>query len=105
MAFVFDNTNGDGYATNPFANESAAYPALAKGMSDAWVNFIVGLDPNGAGLEIDGVDAWPIYNATDGGGVGRTVIFDTNGSSVVWDSYRAEGMNWMIENSLAVFGN
>lgn len=106
VAFVFDNTNGEGYTTNPFGNQPAAYPALAKSMSNAWVNFITGLDPNGAtGLGIEGVDAWPVYNTTDGGGVGKVVMFDTNGSSLVLDSYRAEGINWMIENSLAVFGN
>lgn len=105
--FVFDNVIATGYdsTTVPISEEGPAYVALAKGMSNAWVNFVTGLDPNGAGLEIDGVAAWPVYNATEGGGVGRNVFLDTNGSSVAWDSYRAEGINWMIENSLAVFGN
>lgn len=106
VAFVFDNANGEGYTTNPFGNQTAAYSALAKSMSNAWVNFIVGLDPNGAtGIGIEGVSSWPVYNATDGGGMGKTIVFDTNGTSVVVDSYRAEGIHWMIENSLAVFGN
>lgn len=76
-------------------------------MSRAWVSFIAGLDPNGAGPGVGGGvgSSWPVYNATRGGGVGETVIFDTGGGSVVWDSYRAEGINWMIENALAVFGN
>lgn len=105
--FVFDNVLATGYdsTTVPIADEPAVYAALAKGISNAWVNFVTGLDPNGAGLEIDGVVAWPVYNATEGGGVGRNVFLDTNGSSIIWDSYRAEGINWMIENSLAVFGN
>ena len=107
VMFVFDNVLATGYdsTTVPITDEPAEYAALAKGISDAWVNFVTGLDPNGAGLEIDGVAAWPVYNATEGGGVGRNVLLDTNGSSVAWDSYRAEGINWMIENSLAVFGN
>lgn len=106
VAFVFENTNGEGYTTNPFGDQPATYPALAEAISKAWVSFVVGLDPNGeSGLGVDGVDAWPAYNPTEGGGVGQTVVFDTNGSSVVWDTYRAEGINWMIENSLAVFGN
>ncbi|KUI60386.1 Lipase 4 [Cytospora mali] len=105
VAFVFHNINGDGYAVNPFANQSAAYPALSKTMSTAWVNFVVGLDPNGAGLGIEGVDAWPVYDPAEGGGVGKTIEFKTNGSSVVWDSYRAEAINWLIENSLSIFGN
>lgn len=107
VMFVFDNVIATGYdsTTVPISEEGPAYVALAKGMSNAWVNFVTGLDPNGAGLEIDGVAAWPVYNATEGGGVGRNVFLDTNGSSIAWDSYRAEGINWMIENSLAVFGN
>ncbi|KAL1860444.1 hypothetical protein Daus18300_009218 [Diaporthe australafricana] len=108
VMFVFDNVQAVGYdsTTVPIADEPAEYAALAKGISNAWVNFVAGLDPNGAGLEIAGVaGAWPVYNATEGGGVGRNVFLDTNGSSVAWDSYRAEGINWMIENSLSVFGN
>ncbi|POS69442.1 carboxylesterase [Diaporthe helianthi] len=107
VMFVFDNVNAVGYdaTTVKIAEEGCVYEALAKGISNAWVNFVTGLDPNGAGLEIDGIADWPIYNATEGGGVGKTVLLDTNRSSVAWDSYRAEGINWMIENSLAVFGN
>lgn len=108
VMFVFDNVQAVGYdsTTVPIADEPAEYAALAKGISNAWVNFVAGLDPNGAGLEIAGVaGAWPVYNAAEGGGVGRNVFLDTNGSSVAWDSYRAEGINWMIENSLPVFGN
>lgn len=107
VMFVFDNVDALGYdaTTVPIADEPAVYAALAKGISNAWVNFVTGLDPNGPGLEIDGVATWPVYNATEGGGAGKNVFLDTNGSSVIWDSYRAEGINWMIENSLAVFGN
>lgn len=106
VAFVFDNTLGTGYATNPFGNvgnQSAAFVALAKQMSDAWVNFIVNLDPNGAG--ITGVDEWPVYNVTEGGGVGKNIHFQVNESFVEWDAWRAEGMEWMRVNSLNLFGN
>lgn len=108
VAFVFDNVLGVGYdaAPDPFANTTAAFPALAKTMSTAWVNFVVGLEPNGAqGLGIPGVDAWPVYNASAGGGAGRNIVFSVNGSYTEWDSYRAEGIEWMRANSLAVFGN
>lgn len=105
VAFVFDNTDGLGYATNPFANTTAAFPALAKTMSTAWVNFVTGLDPNGPnGLGITGLEAWPVYNASAGGGVGKELIFDVNGSYAAWDNYRAEGIQWMIDNSLSLFG-
>lgn len=113
VAFVFDNVHGYGYvaAPDPFANTSAAFPALAKTMSTAWVNFVVGLDPNGpaseGGLDFPeaGVVAWPAYNASEGGGLGKNIVFSVNGSYVEWDDFRAEGMQWMIENSLPVFGN
>lgn len=111
VAFVFDNTDGVGYvaAPDPFANTTAAFPALAKTMSTAWVNFVVGLDPNGdaGGLDFpgSGVVAWPSYNASVGGGVGQNIIFDVNGSYVSWDNFRAEGIQWMIDNSMPLFGN
>lgn len=82
---------------------SAAYPALAKTISSAWINFVTGLDPNGR----DGLDGpvWPVYNTTDGGGIGKEIVFDVGGSYVELDSWHAEGMNWMIENALPVFGS
>lgn len=110
VAFVFDNTQGLGYATNPFgaANTTThtAFVALARTMSNAWVNFFVGLDPNGgaAAWEEGGI-GWPVYNATEGGGVGRNIVFAAEGSYTEWDDFRAEGIQWMIDNSLALFGN
>lgn len=75
-------------------------------MSSAWINFVTGLDPNGAdGLGLDGGALWPAYNTTDGGGVGKEVVFDVNGSYVELDSWHAGGINWMIENALPVFGS
>lgn len=104
VAFVFDNTMGDGYATNPFGgNQTAAFVALAKQMSTAWVNFFVGLDPNGDG--INGLPTWPVYDAAEGGGVGKYIHFAADQSTIEWDAWRAEGMEWMRENSLNLFGN
>lgn len=80
-------------------------------MSLAWVNFVTGLDPNGAKgrvLDSSGGRAgvtWPVYNVSDGGGVGRNIVWDVNGSYVELDAWRAGPINWMIENSLAVFGS
>lgn len=106
VAFVFNNVNGDGYATNPFGgDQAAALVVLAKQMSSAWVNFVVSQDPNSVGDGIAGVDAWPVYNATEGGGVGKEVRFLVDQSVVEWDAWRAEGMEWMRVNSLNLFGN
>lgn len=108
VAFVFDNTLGVGYADpNPLGgNQSAAFVALAKQMSNAWVNFFVSLDPNGADGSASPLGfTWPAYNASEGGGVGKSVRFLLNQSVVEWDAWRAEGMEWMTANSLSLFGN
>jgi carboxylesterase type B len=108
VAFVFDNTLGVGYASDqqPFAgNGTQALVALAKTMSTAWVNFITGQDPNGQkGLGLPGGAAWPVYNTTAGGGVGQNIVWSDKGSFVEVDSWRAEGINYFIENSLGVLG-
>lgn len=110
VAYVFANLAGVGYAPDarPFpatAPGVEAYIDLAKAMSTAWVNFVTGLDPNGA--EPAKLPAWPAYNLTAGGGVGQNIVFAAkgNGSYVEIDDYRVEGINWMIENSLTVLGN
>lgn len=103
VAFVFDNTNGIGYATNPFANKPESFKALAKTMSRAWANFFVSLDPNGSS-GVEGL-SWPAYDIRYGGGVGQGIVFDETKSYVEMDSWRAEGINWYIENALSVFGD
>ncbi|EAQ87427.1 hypothetical protein CHGG_04046 [Chaetomium globosum CBS 148.51] len=105
VAFVFDNTRGEGYGKNPFANNTESLVALAKTMSTGWINFITGQDPNGAeGLSLPGNVSWPAYNVNVGGGVGQNVVWSDKGSYVEVDDWRVEGINYFIENSLAVFG-
>lgn len=105
VAFVFYNTRGDGYAQNPFANNTEALTALAKTMSTAWVSFVTGQDPNHPrGLGLPGGETWPVYNASAGGGVGEGIVWTDKGSYVEMDSWRAEGLNYFSENSLAMFG-
>jgi carboxylesterase type B len=106
VAFVFDNILGTGYETNPFANSTETLVALAKTMSTAWVNFITGQDPNGPdGLGLPGGATWPAYNGSAGGGVGQNLVWTDKGSFVEMDSWRAEGINFYIEDSLGVFGS
>lgn len=107
IAFVFYNVEGLGYKTNPFAGMPPSYAALAKTMSTAWVNFVTGLDPNGkgpSGKAAIGEPWWPVYNATTGGGVGRNIVWHANASHIEADTYRAEGIQWMIDHGLDVFG-
>ncbi|KAI1330826.1 alpha/beta-hydrolase [Xylariaceae sp. FL0255] len=99
VAFVFDNVNGYGYATNPFANEPPSYERLASIMSSAWVNFVTDLDPNGkSGCGLHGV-VWPSYRHAAQG-----IVWSVNGSYVEFDDFRARGVQWMIDNALDVFG-
>ena len=106
VAFVFNNLNGLGYAVNPFGGDDAEYTAQAKALSDtmnkAWINFFVNQDPN-VGGSID--DEWPVYDAESGGGLGQNMVFELEGSHAEWDDHRAEGINWFIDNALAVFGS
>ncbi|KAK2045936.1 carboxylesterase [Colletotrichum somersetense] len=105
VSFVFDNVNGLGYATNPFGGNDTAYTtkavAMAKTISTAWVNFFVSLDPNGA----PGLGEWPVYDTKNEAGVGSDLVFGIDGPFVETDDWRKEGMDWMIEHALDIFGN
>lgn len=61
------------------------------------------LDPNGEALSID----WPVYNTTSGGGVGEEVVWSVkdDGSYVEVDDFRAEGIKFLSDNALTLFGN
>ncbi|KAI5926301.1 Alpha/Beta hydrolase protein [Camillea tinctor] len=100
VAFVFYNLNGDGYAENPFANEPESYKELALTMSTAWINFFTTLNPNGDTVS----PAWPQYDTAVGGGVGQEIVWSANGSYVEIDDFRAEGINWIVEHALDIFG-
>jgi carboxylesterase type B len=92
------NFNGDGYDVNPFGG-NGTYPeqakALSKTMSSAWINFVVGQNPNGGRDDPMLIDdgAWPVYNTTVGGGVGQDLVFQLDGNYVETDDWRAGGMN------------
>lgn len=109
VAFVFNNIGGDGMPIDPFGGEEpyvSQAKAVAEEMSSAWINFIVGLDPNGgdSGTTVGGT-SWPAYDPADGGGVGKGIVFALGGSYVELDDFRAEGISWLIQNALPVFGN
>ncbi|PQE23748.1 carboxylesterase family protein [Rutstroemia sp. NJR-2017a BBW] len=100
VSFVFNNTRGEGYAVDPFANETVGYLALAREMSGRWVGFVTGLKPDWNGK---GEVSWPVYKVR-GDGVGENIVFQTNGSSVEVDDWRKEGIDWINENALSVYG-
>ncbi|KAI1485215.1 Alpha/Beta hydrolase protein [Biscogniauxia mediterranea] len=101
VAFVFYNLNGDGYAENPFANEPDSYKELALTMSTAWINFFTTLNPNG---DAASPAWWPQYDTAVGGGVGQHMVWSANGSYAEMDDFRAEGINWIVEHALDIFG-
>ncbi|KAI9159086.1 Lipase 4 [Paramyrothecium foliicola] len=105
VAFVLYNLNGDGYDVNPFADKPDSFKDLAKTMNTAWINFFVHHDPNGpTGLSLQDGKPWPVYDVATGGGVGEEIVFGESGAFVHMDSWRAEGINWLIENDLSVLG-
>ncbi|KAL0936581.1 carboxylesterase family protein [Colletotrichum truncatum] len=105
VAFVFYNLNGNGYVANPFGGNDTAYTekahTLAKTVSSAWINFFVGLDPNGA----PGLGPWPVYGTQGGAGVGSDVVFGINGTKTETDDWRKEGMEWFTKHALDVHGS
>jgi len=104
VAFVFDNTDGLGYAENPFQGEPESYITLAKQISRSWVGFVTELNPNKNGL--DNVNVWPEYVLE--GGIGEAFVFTTagsgNGSFSIPDDFRAEGIAFISANAKSQFG-
>jgi carboxylesterase type B len=108
VAFVFNNTLGAGYAVDPFGNltaeEGRRFGELAVLMSRCWASFITEGDPNGN--RVQGAPEWPVYDVVEGGGEGRNIVFSVEGkgSYVEADTYRGEGMAFVSENALGVYG-
>jgi cholinesterase len=97
VAFVFDNTAGNGYenavAVDPFEGEPATFEELAKTMSRLWVSFVVHQNPNTAGVSTVN---WPEYSLEDP----RNIVFDVNVTDLAYveqDVYRKEGIAYLQE--------
>ena len=74
-----------------------------------WISFVNNLDPNMHGIE--GVPTWPQYavNATDaiqGYGVNfKLAQEDQSLATVEDDTWRAEAIQYLLENSASTFGS
>lgn len=105
---MFYNLDGLGYARNPFEGAPKSHKALAKTMSTTWIRFFVGMDPTSgpsSGPKESRPVQWPVYDVQAGGGVGKGIVWDADKVSYTeLDDHRAEGINWMIENSLSALG-
>lgn len=106
VAFVFDNVDGLGYATNPFAGEPPSYVQLARLMSNSWASFVHDLDPNsfrasgsGGDVDVDGgvPPAWPIYRNEEP----LEIVWENGTTHVEADTFRAEGMALVNSFNLA----
>lgn len=89
------------------ADDNTKFVELSNLMSRSWVSFIVDQDPNNNGLGRLGVKEWPVYNSSQGGGVGINMVFTVNVTEkgyIEWDSWRGEGIAFINENALSVYG-
>lgn len=106
VAFVFDNTAGQGYenavAVDPFANEPATFDELASIMSTAWISFVHDLDPNSnafsikKGINKEGLQ-WPVYGQKNP----SNIAFDVNVTGLAYvepDTFRASAIAYMADN-------
>lgn len=91
IGFVFDNIMGVGYdvSPNPFANRSAAYPALAQLMSNSWASFIATGNPNMWRETNTNISLWPVYNTANP----MNMVWESNITShTEVDDFRAQGI-------------
>jgi len=94
VAFVFANTDGEGYKVTPFTSgaEGIAQRDVAKLMSRMWVAFITTGDPNLSGVPSA---SWPKYSLD----APANFIFDANVTSYVEDDvFRAEAIAYFNKN-------
>jgi acetylcholinesterase len=104
VAFVFDNTDGMGYAVSPFAGMPKTYDDLAKYMSASWASFISDLDPNAwLGSEVMIMTPeWPAYDHSSP----KNIVWDGNSTAlaeVERDTFRTDGIRLTIANFDKVF--
>ena len=106
VAFVFDNVDGLGYATNPFAGEPQSHLDLARLMSNSWASFVHDLDPNSfravappasSGDNDTSVPAWPPYRNEEP----LDIVWEAGTTHVEADTFRAEGMALINSFNLA----
>ncbi|EXJ59992.1 triacylglycerol lipase [Cladophialophora yegresii CBS 114405] len=104
VAFVFHNLEGLGYnnsvAVDPFENKPQSYQRLATIMSRMWIGFIADGDPNtNKATSIH----WPVYTLDNP----QNIVFDANVANLLHaepDYYRAEGIRFISDRFISVYG-
>lgn len=103
IGFVFNNLAGVGFRPDikPFEGKPPRYAQLADFISKTWVAFVSDLDPNSWTGRDAAVPSWPKYEVEDP----RDFVFEVNVTSrVESDTWRKEGIDFINQNALAVFG-
>jgi carboxylesterase type B len=100
VAWVFNNIEGRGYATNPFNGtlvDRDAYVQVSTLMNRMWASFATDLTPNNHGLT--GYPKWPVYRPEEGD-VGENFVFDAEMTSYVEkDDWRVPGMAFIARKA------
>jgi carboxylesterase type B len=100
---VFRNIEGVGFRPDvkPFEGKPQRYIDLAKFMSSTWASFVYDLDPNGWKGRTKDVKKWPKYSVKDP----KDFVFEANVTShIESDTWRREGIDFINQNALAVYG-
>lgn len=103
IGFVFNNIEGVGFRPDikPFEGKPQRYVDLAEFVSSSWVSFVNDLDPGAWRKGDKSVDVWPKYELE----APSDFVFEVNKTSgVEVDTWRAEGIEFINRNALALFG-
>jgi len=103
IGFVFDNIAGVGFRPDikPFERKPQRYVDLADFVSRTWVGFVHDADPNAWRSGNASVPAWPKYKLDKP----EDFVFEVNRTSrVEADTWRKEGIDFINQNALAVYG-
>lgn len=98
---LFQNTEGIGFARNPFLNQSSSYFQMSELMGEMWINFISDLDPNGPSRIDTKRTAWPVYNLQSP----QNMVFgNAVPCSTEIDTKRKEGIQYINQINAGLIG-
>ena len=103
IGFVFNNIAGVGFRPDikPFEDKPQRYLDLADFISKTWVSFVHDLDPNSWRKDNANVADWPKYSLEKP----EDFVFEVNKTSgPEADTWRKEGIDFINQNALAVYG-
>lgn len=103
IGFVFNNVEGVGFRPDikPFEGKPERYIQLADFISKTWVSFVHDLDPNNWTGRNASIAQWPEYSLDQP----EDFVFEVNSTSgVEADTWRKEGIDFINQNALAIYG-